>query len=54
VSPEEIKKATGHKTSVAFTRYFKLDLDDVLEIHALAGPPEPKPKTMVRWEKNVR
>jgi integrase len=41
VSPEEIKKATGHKTSVAFTRYFKLDLDDVLEIHALAGPPEP-------------
>lgn len=41
VSPEEIKKATGHKTSLAFTRYFKLDLDDVLEIHALAGPPEP-------------
>jgi hypothetical protein len=40
VSPEEIKKATGHKTSVAFTRYFKLDIDDVLEIHALAGPPE--------------
>jgi integrase len=44
VSPEEIKKATGHKTSVAFTRYFKLDIDDVLEIHALAGPPEPSPK----------
>jgi integrase len=41
VSPEEIKKATGHKTSLAFTRYFKLDIDDVLEIHALAGPPEP-------------
>jgi integrase len=41
ISPEEIKKATGHKTSVAFTRYFKLDIDDVLEIHALAGPPEP-------------
>jgi integrase len=41
VSPEEIQKATGHKSSVAFTRYFKLDLDDVLEIHALAGPPEP-------------
>jgi len=41
VSPEEIKKATGHKSSIAFTRYFKLDIDDVLEIHALAGPPEP-------------
>jgi integrase len=40
VSPEEIKKATGHKTSVAFTRYFKLDIDDVVEIHALASPKE--------------
>jgi integrase len=52
VSPEEIKKATGHKSSVAFTRYFKLDIDDVLEIHKLAGVPEPG--TVVRWEKNVR
>jgi integrase len=40
VSPEQIKKATGHKTSIAFTRYFKLDLDDVREIHALAAPKE--------------
>lgn len=38
VSPEEIKKATGHKTSVAFTRYFKLDIDDIAEIHSLAQP----------------
>jgi integrase len=44
VSPEEIKKATGHKTSVAFTRYFKLDLDDVLEIHTKAAPEKPKRK----------
>jgi hypothetical protein len=50
VSPEEIQKATGHKSSVAFTRYFKLDIDDVVEIHALAAP---KPMTIVRWEKNV-
>jgi integrase len=38
VSPEEIKKATGHKSSVAFMRYFRLDIDDVVEIHALAAP----------------
>ena len=38
VSPEEIKKATGHKTSVAFSRYFKLDIDDIAEIHSLAQP----------------
>ena len=38
VSPEEIKRATGHKTSIAFTRYFKMDLDDVLEIHLKAAP----------------
>jgi integrase len=42
ISPEEIKKATGHKTSVAFTRYFKLDIDDVLEIHTKAAPETPK------------
>jgi integrase len=40
VPVEEIKKATGHKTSIAFTRYFKLDIDDVVEIHALAAPKE--------------
>jgi integrase len=63
VPVEEIRKATGHKTSAAFTRYFKLDIDDVLEIHALAGPPEPGTShsglvgdkgRIVRWEKNVR
>jgi integrase len=44
VSPEEIKKATGHKTSIAFSRYFRLDLDDVVEIHAKAAPEKPKEK----------
>ena len=41
LSPEEIKKATGHKTSIAFTRYFRLDIDDVVEIHAHASPGVP-------------
>jgi integrase len=54
ISPEEIKKATGHKSSVAFTRYFKLDIDDVLEIHTKAAPGCVPPGTVVRWEKNVR
>lgn len=38
LSPEQIKKATGHKTSVAFTRYFRMDIDDIVHIHALAAP----------------
>lgn len=37
-SPEEIKKATGHRTSKAFSRYFDMDDDDVAEIHKAAAP----------------
>ena len=32
-SPEEIKRATMHRTNKAFERYFQMDLDDVRNIY---------------------
>ena len=32
-SPEQIKKATMHKTSKAFNRYFQIELEDVRELY---------------------
>jgi integrase len=38
LSPEQIRRATGTRTSKAFMRYLPLDLEDVAEIHSLAEP----------------
>jgi integrase len=38
LSPEQVKKATGHKSSSSFERYFRMDIDDVAELHAKAAP----------------
>jgi integrase len=37
-SPETVKKATGHRTSSSFNRYFNVTMDDVAEIHRAAAP----------------
>jgi len=38
LSPEQVKKATGHRSSSSFERYFRLDIDDIAELHAKAAP----------------
>jgi integrase len=38
LSPEQVKKATGHKSSSSFNRYFRMDIDDIAELHAKAAP----------------
>lgn len=38
LSPEQVRRATGTRTSRAFMRYLPLDLEDVAEIHSLAEP----------------
>ena len=41
-SPEEIKRATMHKTNKAFERYFQIELEDVRNIYAETKEPAPK------------
>jgi integrase len=38
LSPEQIRRASGTRTSKAFMRYLPLDVEDVAEIHKLAEP----------------
>lgn len=38
LSPEQIRRASGTRTSRAFMRYLPLDIEDIAEIHSLAEP----------------
>jgi integrase len=40
LSPEKIKKGSGHSTSAAFERYFKLNADQMRDIYSQAAPAE--------------
>jgi integrase len=38
LSPEEIRRASGTRTSRAFMRYLPLDVEDIAKIHGMAEP----------------
>ena len=38
LSPEQIRRASGTRTSRAFMRYLPLDIEDIAEIHGMAEP----------------
>ncbi len=46
LSPEQVKKATGHRSSSSFERYFRLDIDDIRDLHAKAAPNTLHPDTI--------
>jgi integrase len=52
LSPEQVRKATGHRSSSSFERYFNMDLDDIKELHREAAPTSP-PGPITRWEINI-